>query len=122
MAYKTFEESLVWQKAEELVVALHRILEKSKEPWLKNELLTRANSAANYVALSQESYEDEQRMRYLLLAKEEWITCRSMLAIASKLRLLSATELSELNEKATDASKVTMGLFKYLRNRPAKVA
>jgi four helix bundle protein len=118
MAYKSFEENISWQKSNDLVVELFRVLQSSKENWIKDELLGTALAASSQIAKGHEM-QSSGYIQCLENAREGYVKCRSMIAVALSLRILRDAEAQLLQEKATDASKLAYGLLKKLKEKSA---
>jgi len=121
MAYKSFEENLSWKKAQELTVAIFGVFQNCAETWFKEELLSSAMFAAGHIAKGHEA-QSEEHIRCLTLAKDNLTKCRSMLLMATKLKLCEESEAQLLQEKVVDASKLTYGLIKHLKEKAASAA
>lgn len=121
MAYRSFEENLSWKKAQELTVALFGVFQNCSEIWFKEELLGSALNAAGHIAKGHDGKADEN-IRCLTLAKDSLTKCRSMLLMAAKLKLCKESEAQLLQEKVVDASKLTYGLIKHLKEKAASAA
>jgi four helix bundle protein len=121
MAYKSFEENLSWKKAQELTVAIFGVFQNCSETWFKDELLGSALHAAGHIAKGHDGKADEN-IRCLTLAKDSLTKCRSMLLMATKLKLCKESEAQLLQEKVTDASKLLYGFMKHLKEKTASAA
>ena len=115
MAYKTFEETLSWQKVQDFVMAMYPIFKNCSEEWLVDELMDAGLTAATQIAKGHEMNDNENYIECLVNAKSQLAKCRSMLAIAQKLKFCSEADILLLNEKNSDAAKVIQGLIKYLK-------
>ena len=116
MAYKSFEETLPWQKVQDFIVEMYPALKDAQASWLVNELMTAAFSAASYIAKGHELGNNEEFVRYLNLAKDQLTKCRSMLIVAGRLKICKEADVSRFVEKNLEATKVIQGLIKYLKN------
>lgn len=121
MAYKTFEETLPWQKVQDFVVTMYPVFKKCSEESLVSELVGSALNAAAQIAKGHETNSNEEQVEHLVAAKNLLVKCRSMLVLAKQLNLCKESETALLMEKNIEASKVIQGLVKYLRNN-AKAA
>lgn len=117
MAYKAFYETLPWQKTQVLVTASQNALKNCDQDWYKEQLMEAACKAAVQVAEGHERYNESDLMKYLGYAKDNIVKYRALLAMATQLEVLDASDVQILDEKAIDASKVIYGLRKYLRNK-----
>ncbi len=122
MAYKSFFETLPWQKTEELVIATQKALQNSEQQWFKEQLLEVSCKAAMQIAEGYERYNDAELIKYLGYAKDNLVKCRAMIAMAAQLEVLDLSEINVLEKKAVDASKVIYGLVKYLKNKTKAAA
>lgn len=118
MAYKTFEENLSWQKASDAVVEIYRAFQNSKETWFRDELLGSATASAAMIAKGQEMPIAEY-IDCLQQARDGFTRCRSVLYAVQALKILKDSEVQLLQERLTDASKLSYGLMKKLKEKTA---
>jgi four helix bundle protein len=118
MAYKKFEENLSWQKANEAVVEIYRAFQNSKETWFRDELLRSAAESATQIAKGHE-LPTAAYIECLQNARNGFTHCRSVLYSVQTLKILKDSEVQHLLDKLSDASKLSYGLLKKLKEKTA---
>lgn len=118
MAYKSFEENLSWQKANDLVIEIYRSFENSQDSWFREQLLLSANSAASRIAQGHDMPIAEF-IECLQEARDQFTKCRAMLSAVERLKIIKDADVLLLQEKLIDASKLSFGLLRKLKERKA---
>jgi len=118
MAYKKFEENLSWQKANEAVVEIYRAFQNSKETWFRDELLRSAAESATQIAKGHE-LSTAAYIECLQNARNGFTHCSSILYSVQTLKILKESEVQQLQEKLSDASRLSYGLLKKLKEKSA---
>ena len=118
MAYKKFEENLSWQKANEAVVEIYRAFQNSKETWFRDELLRSSTESATQIAKGHE-LPISTYIECLQNARDGFTHCRSVLYTVQSLKILKDSEVQHLQDKLADASKLSYGLLKKLKEKSA---
>jgi len=116
MAYKSFEENLSWQKANEAVVEIYRAFQNSKETWFRDELLRSATDSTTQIAKGHE-LPTAAYIECLQNARDGFLHCRSVLFTVQTLKILKESEVQQLQDKLVDASKLSYGLMKKLKEK-----
>ncbi len=111
---KQFEDSIAWQKAKILTIAVYRILESLKDHSFKNQLQRAAISIMNNVAEGFERQTQKEMKQFLYIAKGSAGEARSMIAFGMSLNYFSKNEGEKLYEQATKIAKILSGFIKKL--------
>ncbi len=118
MAYKSFEENLSWQKANDLTIEIYKSFQNSKDYWFREQLLILASNAASTIAKGQDLPISEF-IECLQEARDNFTKCRSMLSAVERLKIIKDSEILMLKEKLVDASKLSFGLLRKLKEKKA---
>jgi len=115
MAYTSFEDLEVWQRACRLAVEIYRLLKDSKDYGLKDQMARAAVSIASNIAEGSERGSVAEYKRFLYIAKGSAAELRTQLYIATKLGSImnedqAKKQISELKE----LSNMLYGLIKSL--------
>ncbi len=121
---KKFEDISAWGKSRELSKEINSIINKNKE-FNSNKALTwhimkTAGSIMDNIAEGYERGGNKEFIQLLAIAKGSSAELRSQLYRAFDLEVISETQLSELNNCATEISKMINGLIKYLKSSDKK--
>ncbi len=121
---KKFEDISAWGKSRELSKEINSIINKNKE-FNSNKALTwhimkTAGSIMDNIAEGYERGGNKEFIHFLAIAKGSSAELRSQLYRAFDLKVISETQLSELNNCATEISKMINGLIKYLKSSDKK--
>ena len=115
MAYQSFEELEVWQKAYKLSVRIYRILEDCRDYGLKDQMTRAGVSIASNIAEGAERGSIAEFNRFLHIAKGSAAELRTQLAIACDIGVLSASDKNKLIAEAKSISKMLHTLIKSLK-------
>ncbi len=115
MAYTSFEDLEVWQRACRLAVEIYRLLIDCKDYGLKDQMTRAAVSIASNIAEGAERGSVADYKRFLYIAKGSAAELRTQLYIAVKLGSImhenqAKKQISELKE----LSNMLYGLIKSL--------
>jgi four helix bundle protein len=117
MAYGSFEDLEVWQRACKLAVELHRILKDCREYALRDQMTKAAVSIASNIAEGAERGSSADFIRFLYIAKGSAAELRTQIYIASKLGTIFPEEcVKELISEIKALSNMLFGLIKSLKN------
>jgi four helix bundle protein len=119
MAYKSFEENLSWQKVQDLAMSIYNVFKNCDQNWFRDELMESIVQAASHIAKGHERNNNEENVKFLSLAKESLIKCKSHVFIATKLKFCKEQDANLLLDKITDASKLIYGLIKHIKDKTA---
>lgn len=114
MAYKTFQESLVWQKSEALLLSLSRELLKEEARWMRKNLMQAVLSASQLIAKGYEKRRKKELIRHLGLAKQQLIKVRSILTLAGHLDYIELEDAEAHFEQSLELTRLIQGLIRHL--------
>jgi four helix bundle protein len=89
MAYRSFEELEVWQKACKLAVRVYDVLKDSRDYGLKDQMTRAAVSIASNIAEGSERDSDAEFVRFLNIAKGSGAELRTQVYIACRIGVLT---------------------------------
>lgn len=115
MAYQSFEDLEVWQKAYKLSVKIYRVLEHSRDYGLKDQMTRAGVSIASNIAEGAERGSIAEFNRFLHIAKGSTAELRTQLMIAGDIGVLSESVKNELMMEAESISKMLHALIKSLK-------
>ena len=117
MAYGSFEDLEVWQRACRLAVELHRILKDCRDYGLRDQMTRAAVSIASNIAEGAERGSLADYTRFLYIAKGSAAELRTQLYIAAKLGgILPFGKEQELISETKELSNMLYGLIKSLKS------
>lgn len=114
MKFSSFEEMLVWQKAQQLSLELYTLLRKNKDYSFKDQILRAAMSVSNNIAEGFERQSNAEFRHFLFIAKGSCAEVRSMNYIADQLHYFSVEESKNISHSSFQISKMISGLIKTL--------
>ena len=114
MAYHSFEDLEVWKRACDLAVAVHRLLEGSREYAYRDQMVRSSLSIASNIAEGAERGTNADFIRFLHYAKGSSAELRSQLHIASCIGIVGRDLAETLVEESKELSKMLQGLIKRL--------
>ena len=119
MAYESFEELEVWQKACVLAVRVYEVLESCRDFGLKDQMTRSAVSIASNIAEGAERGYTPDFIRFLHMSKGSAPELRTQVYIACRIRLISEHIQKELTGELKSISKMVHALIKSLKqNKP----
>ncbi|MFT3830890.1 MAG: four helix bundle protein [Opitutaceae bacterium] len=116
-----FKSLLVWQKAQDLAVAIYRASQEgplSRDYCLRDQMRRAAVSAASNIAEGDERDTDRDAVRFLFIAKGSVAELRSQLDLAVRIGSLDADTGSTLETHAEEVAKMLRGLIKARTTPP----
>jgi four helix bundle protein len=116
VTFREFEEIIAWQKARVLAVQVYTSFDGSRDFGFKDQIQRASVSIMNNIAEGFERQTDREFHQSLYIAKGSCAEVRSMLYLASDLRMLDEKDLNRLSEMAIETSKILSGLIKVLKN------
>lgn len=117
MAYGSFEELEVWQRACALAVRLYDVLDKCRDYSLKDQMTRAAVSIASNIAEGAERGSAADFIRFLHISKGSAAELRTQLYIARKIGVITNQTQKELNSEVISISKMLHGLIKSLKSK-----
>jgi four helix bundle protein len=115
VAYRSFEELEVWQKACRLAVQVYEILRGCKDYGLKDQMTRAAVSIASNIAEGAERDATAEFVRFLHIAKGSAAELRTQVYIATRIGVVSDEIQKEVVEKLKEISGMTHGLISSLK-------
>lgn len=112
MAYSSFENLEVWQKACRLAVKLYKVLGDCKDYGLKNQMTRAGVSVASNIA---EGAERAEFIRFLHIAKGSAAELRTQIYIAGRIEILSDQLQKELVSELKSISSMIHALIRSLK-------
>ena len=121
MAYSSFEELEVWQKACVLAVRIYRVMENSKDFGLKNQMTRSAVSIASNIAEGSERGSIPDFIRFLHISKGSAAELRTQVYIACRIELITDRAQKEITDELKSISKMLHALIKSLNSKRLKL-
>lgn len=115
MAYSSFENLEVWQKACRLAIRLYEILSGCKEYGLKDQMTRAGISIASNIAEGAERGSSAEFIRFLHIAKGSAAEVRTQIYIAYKINIISEQTQKEIVTELKSISSMIHGLVKSLK-------
>jgi four helix bundle protein len=115
MAYRSFEELEVWQKAYKLAVAVYRVLENCRDYGLKDQMTRAGVSVASNIAEGAERNSNADFIRFLHIAKGSAAELKTQTYIACDINIISKSTKNELIGELVSISKMLHSLIKSLK-------
>lgn len=120
MAYQSFEDLEVWQRACRLTVDIFKGFRACREFTLKDQIQRAALSVPSNIAEGAERGSNKDFAHFLNIAKGSCGELRTQLYIARKLDLLSKSAFDALITESKELSAMLEGLRRSLLSRVAK--
>jgi four helix bundle protein len=120
MAYSSFEELEVWQKACALAVRVYEVLERSRDFGLKDQMTRSAVSIASNISEGAERGSTPDFIRFLHMSKGSAAELRTQVYIACRIRLIPESTQKELTGELKSISKMVQGLIRSLKQKNLK--
>lgn len=114
MAYKSFQESLVWQKSEALLLALSREMLKEEAAWMRKKLMKAILASSQLIAKGYEKRKKKELIRHLILSNNQLIKVRNILGMSTQLGYMEAEDSEVYFEQSLELTRLTMGLIRHL--------
>lgn len=114
MQTKTFNETLVWKKSEQLLFDLSTKFTVEEGEWLREPLLRAALTVNQHITKGYEKRSKKKLIRYLGHAKDQLIKVRSILELTQQMELGNLEVLQALQEQALELTKIIQGLIRHL--------
>ena len=110
-----FKSLKVWQKAQDLAVAIYKTTHTAafaREFGLVDQMRRAAVSISSNIAEGDERDTDKDSVRFFYMAKGSVAELRSQLDLAEKVGLLPKTEYATLDATCEEVAKMLRGLIK----------
>jgi four helix bundle protein len=115
MAYSSFEDLDVWQRACRLGVRIYEVLKNCKDYGLKDQMTRSAVSIASNIAEGAERDSTLEFIRFLHIAKGSAAELRTQVYIACKIEVIKEPIQKELTNELKNISSMIHGLIKSLK-------
>jgi len=115
MAYSSFEDLDVWQRACRLGVRIYEVLKNCKDYGLKDQMTRSAVSIASNIAEGAERDSSLEFIRFLHIAKGSAAVLRTQVYIACKIEVIKEPIQKELTNELKNISSMIHGLIKSLK-------
>jgi four helix bundle protein len=115
MAYSSFENLEVWQRACRLAVRIYEILKNCKDYGLKDQMTRAAVSIASNIAEGAERDSAAEFIRFLHIAKGSAAELRTQVYISCKINVFPESIQKELTDELKNLSSMLHGLIKSLK-------
>ena len=115
MAYCSFEDLEVWQRACRLAVKLYEALKDCKDYSLKNQMTSAGVSIASNIAEGAERGSTAEYIRFLNIAKGSAAELRTQLYISNRIDILSNQLTKEFVIELKSISSMIHALIKSLK-------
>ena len=112
MAYHSYEDLEVWQRAVDLSVCVYKTMCDCRDYGLKDQICRAAVSIASNVAEGMERESKKETIHFLHIAKGSCAEVRTQLLIALKIGYIKETEFEALKRGAESISRMLHGLIK----------
>src|SRR4051794_10848545 len=120
MAYQSFEDLEVWQRACRLAVEIFQSFSACKEYTLRDQIQRSGLSVPSNVAEGSERGSTKDFAHFLNIAKGSCGELRTQLYIARKLDLIAKTAFEALIVESKELSKMLEGLRRSILSRTVK--
>lgn len=114
MGFKSFEDIIVWQKSQDLALAIYTEFSENKDFNFKNQITKAAVSISNNIAEGFDRNSNPEFKRFLNFASASNSEVRSMLYLSERLNYLSIEAAQELITFTLEISRLLYGLKKSL--------
>lgn len=117
MAFRSFEDLEVWKRGCRLAVFAHRVLERSRDYALRDQILRAAVSIPSNIAEGHERDSVREFIRFLRIAKGSAAELRTQIYIARRLGLISANDSTHLIRETRELIPMLFALIRSLAGR-----
>jgi four helix bundle protein len=116
MKIKHFEESIAWQRAQELAVWVYATFGLLKDHGFKSQICRAAVSISNNIAEGFDRNSDKELIQFLRIARGSASEVKSMLFLAEKIGYIPQESSAEGKNQCDEIGKIINGLINYLKN------
>lgn len=116
MAYRSFEDLEVWQKACQLAVKVYVVLKECRDFGLKDQMTRAGVSIASNIAEGAERDSAAEFIRFLHIAKGSAAELRTQIYIAGEINVITIDKRKELAAEAVSISKMMHALIKSIKH------
>ncbi len=115
MSIEKFEDVVAWQKAKEMSIQVYRDFESIRDFGFRDQVRRASVSVMNNIAEGFERQTNKEFRQFLFIAKGSCAEVRSMLYLATDLKLIEKTNLQEIYQLNVEISRILAGLIKSLK-------
>jgi len=109
-----FEDLKVWQKAQQVFLAMNDALKESKMFFFKDQMLRASLSISNNIAEGFERKSNKEYLYFLYVAKGSCGEVRSMLHLGKQMKLYSKEFAEKMHAECLEVSYMLNGLIKSI--------
>jgi four helix bundle protein len=117
MAYQSFEDLEVWQKACRLAVRIYEVLKDSRDYGLKDQMTRAAISIASNIAEGSERNSNAEFIRFLNIAKGSAAELRTQIYIACRISVITEELQKDMASELKSISSMIHGLIKSIKTK-----
>jgi four helix bundle protein len=115
VSIEKFEDVVAWQKAKEMSIQVYRSFESTRDYGFRDQVRRASVSVMNNIAEGFERQTNKEFRQFLFIAKGSCAEVRSMLYLATELKLIEKTNLLEIYRLNVETSRILAGLIKSLK-------
>jgi four helix bundle protein len=109
-----FEDLKVWQKAQQVFLAMNDALKESKMLFFKDQILRASLSISNNIAEGFERKSNKEYQYFLYVAKGSCGEVRSMIHLGKHMKLFSEEFAESIQSECLEISYMLNGLIKSI--------
>lgn len=109
-----FEDAICWKKSKELTLQIYTLFDSNNDYGFRDQIQRASVSIMNNIAEGFERKTSKEFIHFLHIAKGSCGEVRSMLHIAKELGYLTNSDAENVQELATEISKIISGLIKSI--------
>src|SRR5690606_280754 len=117
MAVQRFEDLLMWQKSQDLAVAVYSSFTSCKDFAFRDQITRASVSVSNNIAEGFERSSNADFSRFLYISLGSISEVRSMLYLAVRLHLLTSSDFEKINQQSNEISKMLYGLINSMKKK-----
>ena len=117
MAYSSFEDLEIWQRACRVAVRVYEVLQSCKDYGLKDQMTRSAVSIGSNIAEGAERDSTAEFIRFLHVAKGSAAELRTQAYIASRVKIIPDPVQRELVDELKSISGMIHGLINALKRK-----
>ena len=110
-----FEESVAWQKGQELATEIYRLFRDHKDYGFRDQITRAAVSVSNNIAEGFDRDTEQELRHFLYISRGSCAEVRSMVYLAEKLNYIDQRQAEKLHEIAMGTSRLISSFIKKAR-------
>ncbi len=115
MSQYRFEDSIAWQKAQELAILIYQVFREQRDFGFRDQVQRAAVSISNNIAEGFERTTLPETKYFMGIAKGSCGEVRSMIFLACKLGYITTEKQLEIQSLSNEISKL---IYSFLRKKP----